>query len=468
MVENLLKHDPSGNSDNETTFCARSDARKFVVRSSLLFVSVFIYVAYALLDSVVMGMHDGVSMAIRLLFVAPALLAIAVAFAMGTFNGREHLAFMACVAVTGGSVLAIYVIDDGNIVHLLMNGFVTIAFSGWMLFLPSVRQTSLMGAVALLAFCLMAVVSGMDKAEVYIDLFFVSMGCSTLAAGMFFLENSQRSHEVYQHELQQTINTLRESEKRAVALYREAKQAEKTKNEFLAVVSHELRTPMNAIIGFSEIISTEMLGKIEPPQYREYSVYIQDSGRQLLNLINDILDVSRAEIDKITFEMKEFDIGATVNSAITACYANAEQAGVMVKRVTPGLHDVMVRGDESRLLQAMTNIVGNAIKFSEEGGTVLVDLAYAHDGSLRFMVTDTGIGIGPEDIDNIKQPFKQAESAFVRNKGGLGLGLAICNIVANAHSGTLNIDSTLGKGTTVSITLPETSLAVSSKSRSAA
>jgi len=454
MIDEILQRNPADDLEGDDVFRARGDDRRFLARSCLLFAGAFIYVTYALLDSIMQAELSKQLLFLRFGVVTPLLLLIAVVFVKGWFKDRVHLASLAFVTVAAGSIAYMVVAVSGPTASLYPPGLIAVVFAAWMLYLPSFRKTLVMSTAVMTTLGLIFVFSSLSATALYTNLYIVGMGCTVLLIGIFFLENAERSQQDYRSELTKTIDTLRESERRAVELYQEAKLAEKAKNEFLAVVSHELRTPMNAIIGFSEIISTEMLGKIEPPQYQEYSVYIKDSGQQLLSLINDILDVSRAEIDKMAFTMKEFDISATVDSSITACHANAEQAGITVIRATPALHDVMVMGDESRLLQGMTNIIGNAIKFSNQGDTVTVDLTFAPEGALCFTATDTGIGISADDIENIKQPFKQAESAFVRDNGGLGLGLAICNIVAIAHEGTLDIDSQLGQGTTVSITLP--------------
>jgi signal transduction histidine kinase len=333
-------------------------------------------------------------------------------------------------------------------------GMVVIVFSMSMLLLPSMRLTVGMSLIVLAMLSIMLTYSQIGREAAYASLYFVSMCCLVLVVGMYFLENTERKQYVYKRDLEKMVSTLRESEQRAMDLYHEAKQAEVAKSEFLAVVSHELRTPMNAIIGFSDIIQTEMMGPVQPVQYKEYATHINKSGVQLLGIINDILDISRADMDKITFESTEFDIFETLGNAIVSCSANAEDAGIAIMRTGLKSGSLAVLGDEARILQALINIIGNAIKFSGEAGVVTVDTAFTAQGAVTLAVTDTGIGISPEDIEQIKQPFQQAEGAFARNNGGLGLGLAICGIVADAHEGELRIESELGVGTTVSLILP--------------
>lgn len=458
MTEAIAQRDSPDESECARASRTRGNDHKFLMRSCLLFVGAFMYATHAMLDTLVADAGANQFPALRFGIVSPLLLAVAVGFVNGWFRQREFMACIAWMVIASGSILYMAMMRTGSVLNLYPPGVIVIVFSAWMLFLPSFRMTLAMTIILVVPLTLVVVVQEIGTTAIYANLYFIFISCTVLVIGMFFLENTERNQNSYRRELEETIDTLRASERRAVDLYLEAKQAEKAKDEFLAVVSHELRTPMNAIIGFSDIISSEMMGKIEPPQYQEYAVYINDSGKQLLSLINDILDVSRAEIDKMSFAMRDFDISATVDSAITACSADAEQMGVTIAHPSARLRDVTVKGDESRVLQAMTNIIGNAIKFSERGGIVAVDLFLHPDGSLHFTTSDDGIGISAVDIERIKQPFKQAESAHIRNSGGLGLGLAICNIVAKAHQGTLAIESVLGTGTTVSIVLPPDSV----------
>jgi len=453
MTEKTPQHERFDDMEYDEAFHARSEDRRFLAQGFLLCVGVFLYAAYALLEWMTAA-PDARFALVHLIVLAPLVPIGAVFVCRNRFRDRSHPVLIACGMIIVGALLHTLLATDEPPAERYAFGIVAIVFPLWVMALPSFRQSLAMTLLAMLALALIVTMTGVQATAAYTTVCFAGLCCMILVVGMFFLESTERSQEAYRRELGRTIDTLRASEHRAVELYHEAKQAEKAKDEFLAVVSHELRTPMNAIIGFSEIISSEMMGKIQPPQYQEYAVHIRDSGQQLLSLINDILDVSRSEIDKISFNMRPFDIGTTVDSAITACSTDAEQSDITVMRAGPGQRDITVEGDESRMLQAMTNIIGNAIKFSERGGTVIVDLVADRDGSVQFKATDSGIGISVENIETIKQPFRQADSAFVRNNGGLGLGLAICNIVANAHKGELLIESALGKGTTVSIVLP--------------
>ena len=454
MIGEIFQYEHFEDPEREKAFRAQSNARNFRAHSFFLCAGVIIYAAYAALDWMVAGANAETFVFVRLGLIAPAMAVTAILFTSGRFRGRENTAFMVYMTLMSSSILYMCLQLERPVADIYPFGMIVVVFSTAMMLLPSFRMTLALSITVTFSLTVAVMLSDASSAAAYSSIFYVLTCSMALAVGMFFHEKTERSQHAYECELEKTIASLQDSEQRAMNLYHEAKQAEKAKSEFLAVVSHELRTPMNAIIGFSEIISKGMLGTVKPPQYQEYAVHINDSGQQLLCIINDILDISRAEMGKIAFEHRVFDLSSAVGSAIAACSANGKDNGVTVVRADPRLRDVEIEGDETRLLQAMTNIIGNAIKFSHDNGTVIVDLSFTPMGGLRFSAADSGIGISEEDIEQIRQPFQQAESAFARKNGGLGLGLAICNIVAGAHEGVLQIESTLGVGTTVSITLP--------------
>jgi len=454
MIAEIFQYEHFDDPEREKAFRAQSNARNFRAHSFFLCAGVLIYAAYAALDWMVTGINAGTFVLIRLGLIAPAMAALAIVFASGRLRGHENLVFMVYMTLMSSSILFMCIRLEGPVADIYPFGMIVVVFSTAMMLLPSFRMTLALSVTVTLSITFVVMFSNVTIAAAYSSILYVLTCCMALAVGMFFHEKTERSQYAYECELERTIACMQESEQRAVNLYHEAKQAERAKSEFLAVVSHELRTPMNAIIGFSEIISKEMLGTVQPVQYQEYAVHINDSGQQLLTIINDILDISRAEVGRMSFERRPFDMFAAVDAVMTVCSANARDGNVTVVRTPSRIDELVIEGDESRMIQAMTNIVGNAIKFSRSGGEVVIDLTFTPRGELCFSVTDRGIGISEEDIEQIRQPFQQAESAFARNNGGLGLGLAICNLVANAHDGMLQIESTLGEGTTVSLVLP--------------
>ncbi len=233
-----------------------------------------------------------------------------------------------------------------------------------------------------------------------------------------------------------------------------AEIANRTKSEFLANMSHELRTPLNAIIGFSEIITDQLFGPVGSPRYTEYSRDILSSGRHLLNLINDILDVSKAEAGKIELHDEPVAVSDTIASAMRLVNARARENGLVVDIVAPAGDGIVLNADPLRLKQIILNLLSNAVKFTPAGGHVTV--TYDVDDQHRFMldVADTGIGIADEDLAVVLTPFGQVDSKLARKYEGTGLGLPLSQALVRLHGGELKIRSEVGVGTTVSFVFP--------------
>jgi PAS domain S-box-containing protein len=237
---------------------------------------------------------------------------------------------------------------------------------------------------------------------------------------------------------------------------REAKEAaelaNRTKSEFLANMSHELRTPLNAVIGFSELILSEMLGPLGSDRYREYIRDIRQSGTHLLGLINDILDLSKIEAGKVELEEATFDPAEAISATLRIIRERAQQRHIALAapRIEPS---TKLRADERKVKQILLNLLSNAVKFTPEGGSVTVSGEWRSDG-LVIAVSDTGIGIAPEDVPLALEPFRQISSAHNRSYEGTGLGLPLTKRLVELHGGTLEIDSTVGQGTTVRVQFP--------------
>ncbi|CAA7625170.1 PAS domain S-box protein [Magnetospirillum sp. UT-4] len=247
--------------------------------------------------------------------------------------------------------------------------------------------------------------------------------------------------------------TARKQAEQAMGAAREAAElANRAKTEFLATMSHELRTPLNAIIGFSEIIESQLLGPVGQPQYVDYARDINDSGRRLLQLINDILDVSRIEIGRVVLREDR----VTVASLVEACLAMVrERAAIGEVALQPNIPDDLpdLWGDERRLKQILVNVVGNAVKFTRPGGSVTIRAGKDAHG-LTLEIIDTGIGIAPENMEKALAPFGQADSSLARRYEGSGLGLPLSRQLMDLHGGSLNLESTVGKGTRVTLRFP--------------
>ena len=235
----------------------------------------------------------------------------------------------------------------------------------------------------------------------------------------------------------------------------EAELASRSKTEFLANMSHELRTPLNAIIGFSDILMGQIFGALGDARYADYARDIRDSGLHLLNLINDVLDVSKVEFGKVELIEETVDIVAIVESCARLMRDRADTAGIrLVQELPPGLPQL--QGDSRRLKQILLNLLSNAVKFTPSGGRVTIRADYRPRDGFRLVVEDTGIGIARHDLDKAMRPFGQIDSRLARKYQGTGLGLPLARSMAELHGGKLELDSAPGQGTTATIWLPPT------------
>jgi signal transduction histidine kinase len=227
--------------------------------------------------------------------------------------------------------------------------------------------------------------------------------------------------------------------------------ANRHKSEFLANMSHELRTPLNAIIGFSEVLGERMFGELNEKQ-AEYTDDILSSGRHLLSLINDILDLSKVEAGRMELELAKFDLPMAIDNALTLIRERAMRHGIKIHQSV----DARVgefQGDERKIKQILLNLLSNAVKFTPEGGRVDVDAALA-DGAVEISVSDNGIGIAPEDQERIFEEFRQVGRDYAQKREGTGLGLTLTKKFVEMHGGKIWVESQPGKGSKFTFTLP--------------
>jgi len=233
----------------------------------------------------------------------------------------------------------------------------------------------------------------------------------------------------------------------------EAEAANHAKSGFLATMSHELRTPLNAIIGFSEMMLREVLGALGNEQYRAYVGDIHASGTHLLQIINDILDLSKAEAGKIELTEDVFDIREVMRSVGQLTAGRIHEAGLSYEvDLAPDLPPL--RADERKTKQVMLNLVTNAVKFTPAGGRITVSGRYDPEDGLALTVCDTGIGIADDDLGRVLQPFEQVDSSLSRQHQGTGLGLPLVKAIMEMHGGRLRLKSKLAAGTQVTVTFP--------------
>jgi signal transduction histidine kinase len=231
-----------------------------------------------------------------------------------------------------------------------------------------------------------------------------------------------------------------------------AEAANRAKSDFLANMSHELRTPLNAIIGFSDIIKEQMLGPVENERYLEYTRDINNSAAHLLSVINDILDLSKIEFGNVPLIEENVDLEATIQACLAIIAERARNGGLSVA-YTPLAAMPVLWAEQRRIKQILINLLSNAVKFTPSG-SITVGLRREPDDDLAITVTDTGIGIRREDFDVIMAPFGQADTGLNRKFEGTGLGLPLTKAFVEMHGGRLTLDSSLGKGTVATVTLP--------------
>jgi two-component system, cell cycle sensor histidine kinase PleC len=265
-----------------------------------------------------------------------------------------------------------------------------------------------------------------------------------LRASVIDLKRSQTALERQAIELADLAEKYSEEKNRA-------EEANQTKSKFLANMSHELRTPLNAIIGFSEIMGSGMFGTLGSEKYEEYCHDILTSGRYLLEVINDILDMSKIEAGRMQLDMEPLDLSNTLAESMRVVSGRAEDKNLALDADIEGTLSVVA--DRRAIKQIMVNLLSNAVKFTPDGGRVVVRSRMRKD-AIHLMIADTGIGIAPQSLMRLGRPFEQVESQLTKTYHGSGLGLAIAKSLTNLHGGSMRLRSRLGAGTVVWVSLP--------------
>jgi signal transduction histidine kinase len=256
------------------------------------------------------------------------------------------------------------------------------------------------------------------------------------------------------NQMSRDLHTLYEKQRSAAqelqTLNARLKETSDAKSEFLANMSHELRTPMNAILGFIELLLDDMYGEV-PPYLRDPLMDIQVNGKHLLNLINDVLDLSKIEAGRMELVLAEYSVQDVVETVEASLRSLASEKGLtFVAAVQPGIP--LACGDGKRITQCLLNLAGNALKFTKQGG---VNIWVEQKGDLlHYRVSDTGIGIPKDQIDQIFGEFRQVNTAITREYGGTGLGLSITKKFVQMHGGRIWIESELGTGSTFFFEIP--------------
>jgi signal transduction histidine kinase len=276
--------------------------------------------------------------------------------------------------------------------------------------------------------------------------------------------------DVLEHRLQgleEHFAVLVQAEQKALRARDEAQRASRAKTEFLANMSHELRTPLNAVIGFSDIIARELFGAEAAEVYRQYATHINSSGRHLLNLVNEVLDLSEVSSGQFKLDEAPVDLAMILRDCNALVAAQLAERQLTLRLSLPERLPSLT-GDALRLKQVLLNLLSNAIKFSRHGGMVEERVEVAELGGLTVSVIDQGIGMRPEDIPFALEPFHQVDGDATHAQEGTGLGLPLVKMLVEKHGGAFTVTSALGEGTVASFTIPDWRIEASTPMREVA
>ena len=273
---------------------------------------------------------------------------------------------------------------------------------------------------------------------------------------------SDLASRLLNQELSKRCQELEAAHAQVVAERERAELASYAKSEFLAKMSHELRTPLNAVIGFTDVMRSEAFGPIGNDRYRQYLNDITYSSAHLLQMINDLLDLSTIEIGKLRINTDNVSLDDVIEGVASLMRIQAEQAEIELQQEHRAQR-VRLRADEHRLRQVLVNLLSNAIKFTPKSGQVTIATDIDASGGLSICISDTGIGMSPADLSLVFAPFQQIDHGIARRYDGAGLGLTIAKNLAELQGGTLTLSSELGKGTSVTLRFPSDCYSVQSE-----
>ncbi|MBK1667349.1 hypothetical protein CKO28_04810 [Rhodovibrio sodomensis] len=440
--------------DLEARYWREQIDRGVVTIRACLVAAAFLYASFLLLDLHAVENNLDSVLALRLGVAFPAILAAAGLTFLPIFRQRSQLILSAATLTAGLAVVMMCAVVDGALAEKYYAGLITLAMFG-----SSVIRLhhvyALMSSLTTVACYLLVatLINPIPWDTLVINGFFLMTGIGFGAFANYAIEHALRSR--FRGEIK-----LEMEKERAETLRDLAESASKAKSEFLATMSHELRTPLNAVIGFSQILRDGVFGELGE-QNRGYAEHINESGEALLQIINDILEMSRAQAGRLQIKEDEVQVDRLFEAVAARWRPHAESQGLHLD-VDHGARGTLIIADRKLLEQAMNNLLSNACKFTRPDGRIRF-VSRIIDGALEIEIADTGIGIDQENIDLALAPFGQVESAHARSAGGCGIGLPLAKAIMDLHDGALAIDSVADAGTTVKLHLPAARIQVQSE-----
>lgn len=421
-------------------------------RDSLLPISIFLaglYAFFALLHIITLDEPSRSVMTVAALSGAAILFATAIAIYAGRVQVRHAPAagFVVFSVVLANSALHMWIEND---IHQSTN--FALIFVGAGLFFLSRLHLFIAYAAACTVWVLVAATISVHTSAFQ---HFAIMNLQAILIGALAIEIRLRGNRrliVMRLQASEREQKLTQALTKA-QLYSAAERENKAKTEFLANVSHELRTPLNAILGFSEAMERELFGPLGDRRYVSYVHDIHHAGSHLLSLVNDILDLSRVELEGFSISPQRIDFARVCNNCLAIVRGRAERGQVRLKldAIPPF---PAIETDERRLKQVLINLLNNAVKFTPAGGTVTLEIGHAPNGGALLRVRDTGIGMNEEELGNADRPFWQADAGLDRAFEGTGLGLALVSELLRAMRGEFRLESKPGGGTVATVILP--------------
>jgi len=406
-----------------------------------------VFSAYGILDLFIVPDILFEAWFIRVGIVAPLLLGIVALSYAPWFTHKHQFWLSVSMAAPGLGVVAMIALAEAPGSYLYYGGLVAIICFSACLWRLNFMYSLAWALATLVVFEIVALYINPQPHNVFINnTAFMLLGIGTCNFLTYVQEHQMRNAFV-DHE------RLKFERARSEQLLEASEAANRSKNDFLAIMSHELRTPLNAIIGFSEIISTQMFGPVNNERYVEYAGDILSSGSHLLSIINDILDLSKAEAGKLELDESPVDPVEALNQTMRMFRPKATELKIKLTfRVRDDIPWILA--DRRLFNQIVINLTSNALKFTREGGRVSVELGLADTGELELIVEDTGIGIEKKDMERVFEPFVQIENTMSRTQQGTGLGLPLVRKILALHGGDIRMESTKGVGTVVTATFP--------------